>query len=99
MKILKIKNSHGYFLCSKTSAWKQIDEIDKDGLMDLLNQYLNDDIEIEIDVFDEALIKNQAQRIIYKSVFEKFLSLIDNKSKFKDESERLYLDSIQKYKV
>lgn len=97
MKILEIKDGKGHFYCSKDKEFKPIDEIDKDGLMGLLDNYLKDDV--EMDIYNESLIHNQAHQIIYKSVFDKFNALNDNKVKFKDESERLYLDEIQKYKV
>ena len=53
--------------------------------------------DVEIDDINEKGISNQAQQIIYKSVFEKLNSLKANKSKFKDEADRAYLDSIEKY--
>lgn len=93
MKILKIENGNGFFKLK--SEWKPIDEINKDGLMDLLNLLLEN--EVEMDNLDENTLSNQAQLIIYKSIFEKFSILIDNKDKFKDESDRTYLDEIQKY--
>ena len=77
--------------------WKPIDQIDKDGLMGLLNYYLDNDV--DIDTYEESNIKNQAQQIVYRSVSEKFRTLIDNKNKFKDESARKYLEEIQKYKI
>lgn len=97
MKILKIEDNKGYFYLSSDNDWKPIDQIDKDGLMELLNNYLASDV--EMDAYDESLIQNQAHQIIYKSIFDKFSALNDNKTKFKDESERLYLDEIQKYKI
>lgn len=97
MKILKIDNNNGSFYSSKTEEWKYIDQIDKDGLMELLNDYLKDNV--EMDVYNEDLVMNPAQQIIYKSIYDKFSTLNENKSKFKDESERLYIDAIQKYKV
>lgn len=95
MKILKIEGGNGFFRTSDSDDWKPVDEIDKDGLMKLLNFFLDSDV--EMDNFDENALSNQAQQIIYKSIFEKFSSLKENKGKFKDESERTYLDAIQKY--
>ena len=46
---------------------------------------------------DEKKLQNQAQQIVYKSIFDKLSSLQENKSKFKDESDRKYLKEIQKY--
>jgi len=95
MKILKIENNNGYFCCEEPPNWKEIDQIDKDTLMQLLDIFIEKDV--VMDAFDETLIQNQAQQIIYKSVYEKFCALTENKNKFVDESERTYLSAIQKY--
>ncbi len=95
MKILKIEGSNGFFRTSDKDDWRPIDEIDKDGLMKLLNRFLDSDV--EMDNYDEKSLLNQAQQIIYKSISEKFNNLQENKSKFKDESDRMYLGAIQKY--
>ena len=95
MKILKIEDNKGLFYCINTKVFKPIDQIDRDGLMELLNYYL--DNYVEIDEYDERHIQNQAQQIIYRSVSEKFKTF--NKNQFKDESARKYLDDINKYKV
>ncbi len=97
MKILKIKDNNGYFYCVEENDWKPIDEIDKDGLMGLLNVFIES--EVSMDDYDDSQVRNQAHQIIYKSIYEKFNSLKENKSKFKDESDRLYMEALQKYKV
>lgn len=97
MKILKIENGKGYFRTSNSDDWKTIDEIDKDGLMKLLDRFLGSDV--EMDDIDEKSLSNQAQQIIYRSISEKLSNLKENKSKFKDESDRTYLDAIQKYSL
>lgn len=95
MKILKIENDNGYFKTCDSGDWKTIDEIDKDGLMKLLDCFLGSDV--EMDDIDENSLSNQAQHIIYRSISEKLSNLKENKSKFKDESDRTYLAAIQKY--
>ncbi|MES9874703.1 MAG: hypothetical protein ABW146_16475 [Candidatus Sedimenticola sp. 6PFRAG7] len=95
MKILRIDDNSGYFRFSDKDEWKPIDEIDKDGLMKLLNVYLSKDV--EMDNIDEKSLANQAQQIIYKSIFAKLDGLKESKSKFKDESDRTYLTAIEKY--
>ncbi len=97
MKILKIEDNKGYFFCESTADWKPIDQIDKDSLMRLLDAFIEK--EVSMDAFDEDLIQNQAQQIIYKSIYEKFSNLAENKNKFVDESERTYLAALQKYQV
>lgn len=95
MKILKIENGNGFFFSSKDKKWRPIDTIDKDGLMLLLNSFLEN--EVEMDLMDDVNLSNQAHRIIYKSIFEKLSTLTENKRKFTDESERMYLDEMRKY--
>lgn len=50
-----------------------------------------------MDKIDGENLQNQAQLIIYRSIFDKFEALALHKSKFKDQSDRLYLEEIQKY--
>ena len=95
MKILEIRDNKGFVRTSAKAKWKEIDAIDKDGLMALLETFLTTDV--EMDLPDENVLHNQAQLIIYKSIFDKFSSLQKNKSKFKDESDRKYLRAIQQY--
>jgi len=95
MKILKIENGKGYYI-SKETKWNEIDQIDRDGLMSLVDLVLGQDV--EIDILDDKGLQNQAQLIIYKSVFDKLKGLSENRSKFKDESDRLYLEAIETYR-
>ncbi len=95
MQILKIDDGKGYFYNLKSKNWDQIDTIDKSSLLDLLNYFVSN--EIKLDSTDKQLIQNQAQQIIYKSISEKFGELLDAKSKFKDEADRMYLDQIKRY--
>lgn len=95
MKILKVENGNGFFFSAKDKKWRPIDTIDKDGLMILLNSFLENDV--EMDVMDDANLSNQAHRIIYKSIYEKLNTLNENKRKFSDESQRMYLEEIRKY--
>ena len=53
--------------------------------------------DFEMDVFDKEKIGNQAHQIIYKNISEKFSDLSKNRSRFKDESEALYREAIEKY--
>ena len=96
MKILKIENGCGYFLSSDQSEWKMIDQIDKEGLLSLLNLFLNEEVLIDTPSPDNPL-SNQAHKIIYGSISDKLGTLGENKSRFHDESARLYLSEIEKY--
>jgi len=98
MKYLKIEDSKGFYLKTsdtESDTWVEIDKITKDDLMLLLNKAISTDF--EMDEFKEENISHAAHQIVYKNIFEKFSELISNKTKFKDESESLYKDAIEKY--
>ncbi|MGR9279578.1 hypothetical protein ACU8KI_34010 (plasmid) [Rhizobium leguminosarum] len=95
MKILKIESGRGYFRIESSAEWREIDQIDKDGLLALLDLFL--DADTEMDAPDETILHNEVHKIIYTHVFQKLSSLSDSKSTFKDDSERLYFDEITKY--
>ena len=95
MKVLKIEQGKGHFQIPDKADWRPISEIEKTSLMDLLNYFLENDV--EMDEVDEEKLTNQAHLIIYKSIYDKLNTLSENKKKFKDESDRTYLEEIQKY--
>ncbi len=95
MKILKIENENGFFRLAENAEWQSIDTIDKNGLLKLLGLFL--DKVVEMDSPEDLSISNQAHSIIYRGIHEKLVSLSDDKNRFKDESERLYLEEINKY--
>jgi len=98
MKYLKIENNKVYFLKDKTKPeeWTEIDQIDKNDLMNLLNYAIESDF--EMDSYNEKLIQHKAHQIIYKNLIEKFESFLSNKNRFIDESELLYKTAFDKYK-
>jgi len=95
MKLLRIENNMGFYL-SETGQYNLVDKITKEDLLRLVNLTLRD--EVEFDVYDENVIKNQAHQIVYKSVFEKLRGLKDRKKEFVDESERLFLKEYERYR-
>ena len=94
MKYLKIENNKVHYL-NQDSDWKEIDTIDKNVLLYLLDKVIADDF--EMDVYNEGNISNKAHQIIYKNIYEQFISLINNKTRFSDESRQLYRDAFEKY--
>lgn len=97
MKILKIEKGMGSYRLDGEGEWTNIDEIDKTSLLTLLDVFLGEDV--EVDSPEEMDINNPAQLIIYKNIFEKLTTLRVNKGRFKDESDRMYLDEIKKYSI
>lgn len=96
MKALKIENHQGHFV-TEEGTYETVDKIDKTILLRLVNLALKDDF--EIDEYDEVELKNQAHQIIYKSIGGKLMELHKKRNQFRDESERLYLDAYEKYKI
>lgn len=97
MKILEINNGNGFFRIEDGGDLLPIDTIDKNGLLKLLDLFL--DNEVELDSPDDHGLSNQAHAIIYRGIFDKLMQLATEKSRFKDESETLYLEEIKKYSV
>jgi len=94
MIYLKIDNGKGLFF-KEPDQWIEIDQIGKEDLLVLLDKAIAD--EFEMDEYDAELLQNKAHKIIYKHLFQKFNELVENKSRFKDESEQLYKNAIEKY--
>ena len=100
MKFLKINDSKGYFLNPSNPEdgdWFEIDKIEKEQFLSLMNMAISNDF--EMDPFSEELIKNKAHQIIYKNLYSKFENLLQSKSRFRDESEKIFSDALEKYKV
>lgn len=95
MKYLKIEENKGYYL-SSDGDHKEIDKINKEGLMYLLNQATEED-DFEMDEYQEENIGNPAHKIIYQNIYEKFNGLLSDKNRFKDESNQLYRSALEKY--
>lgn len=94
MKYLKIENNKGHY-CLEKDKWQEIDKINKDDLLILLDKAIETDF--EMDKYEQDKISNKAHQIIYKNLFDKFTEILENKNRFKDESEQLYKYAIEKY--
>ena len=97
MKLLKISENLGQFL-AVNGDYSSIDKINKDDLLRLLDCILGEG-EVELDPYDDQLIKNQAHQVIYKSIFQKLFDLRKRKQEFVDESARLFLDEYERYRA
>jgi len=96
MEFLKIEDGQGKYSIDGEN-WVPIDQIDKSSLLTLLESSLNDDFEME--EFVKENIKNPAHQIIYENIYEKLSDLSEKKSQFKDESQSLYSEAYEKYKL
>lgn len=95
MKCLIIENAKGYFLNSDGN-YEELDRITKEDLLRLLNIATGDE-EFEMSAYDETSLKNEAHKIIYRSLYQKFKEIIDNKNRFLDESASIYREALEKY--
>ncbi|MFT4850606.1 MAG: hypothetical protein ACI83B_003165 [Sediminicola sp.] len=96
MKVLKIEDYKGFCL-TEESTYQPLDKLDKTILLNLVNLALTE--HFEIDKYDESLLKNEAHRIIYKSVSQKLNDLHQKREKFNDESDNVFIEEYEKYKV
>jgi hypothetical protein len=99
MKYLKIENNKAYFLSceegEQENTWIEIDKISKDDLLYLLDKAISS--EFEMDEYKEEDLSHKAHQIVFKNISEKFSELLENKTRFKDESESLYKNAFTKY--
>tara|TARA_R110002072_G_C7954508_1_gene533466 strand:- start:165 stop:458 length:294 start_codon:yes stop_codon:yes gene_type:complete len=95
MRILKIEDSNGHFSVNG-EGFVSIDKLDKEGLLNLVKLALTD--EIEMDDYDSEILKNEAHRIIYRSVHKKLQELAARKDEFFDKSEREFYEIYEHYK-
>lgn len=97
MKYLKIDDNQAFFIKDKTQPenWTEIDKIEKEDLMKLLDFATEDDF--KMDSYDEDTLGNKAHQIIYKSIYEKLNVFLTNKDRFKDQTENIYREALEKY--
>jgi len=97
MKYLKIEDNKAFFRKDKAQPenWNEIDKIEKEDLMNLLDFATEDDF--EMDVYNEDVLANKAHQIIYKSIYEKLNNFLTNKDRFKDQTENVYKEALEKY--
>lgn len=98
MNYLKIERSGRCIFMDSKGEKKDIDQISKEDILYLLDKATEEGHEFEMDDPTSNEIKNEAHKIIYENLYDKFQDLVKNKNKFIDESEALYRDAIQKYK-
>lgn len=97
MKYLKIEDNKAFFIKDKAQPenWTEIDKIEKDDLLKLLDYATEDDF--EMDIYEETILGHKAHQIIYKSLHEKLNIFLGNKVRFKDQTENIYKEELEKY--
>ena len=96
MKCLKIEKGQGFFLNEK-NEYDRIDSLKKEDILRLVDIALDSEKEFELDPMDDGLIQNEAHKIIYRNLSQKFDELLQNKNRFIDESEGKYKEALKKY--
>ncbi|ODU13363.1 MAG: hypothetical protein BGP22_24170 [Variovorax sp. 67-131] len=97
MKLLRIADNHGYFLAADGS-YVAVDRITKEDLLRLVGSVIDEEA-AELDEFDGEAIKNQAHKVIYKSVAMKLADLRKRRTQFIDEAARLFLEEYESYRT
>ena len=96
MKCLKVENGRGFFL-NKDGEMDSIDKITKDDILNLLNIATSPDTAFEMDAITDDMALNEAHKIIYRSLYSKFSELLENKTRFAEESASVYKEALEKY--
>lgn len=98
MKYLKIESNKGFYrLDTSQDVWTDLDQINKDHLLDLLKFASSG--EFEMDEYKDELLKNPAHNIIYQNIYSKFADFLTNKTRFQDSVEATYKQAIEKYQL
>jgi len=95
MRILKIEDGNGHFSVNGED-FVSIDKLDKESLLNLVKLALKS--EIEMDDYDSEALRNEAHRIIYRSVHKKLQELVARKNEFFDKAEREFYEIYEHYK-
>ena len=98
MKCLKIESGRGFFL-KKDGEMESIDKITKDDILNLLNIATSPETAFEMDAITDDMALNEAHKIIYRSLYSKFSELLENKTRFAEESASVYKDALEKYSI
>ena len=98
MKCLKIESGRGFFL-KKAGEMESINNITKDDILNLLNIATSPETAFEMDAITDDMALNEAHKIIYRSLYSKFSELLENKTRFAEESASVYKDALEKYSI
>ena len=98
MKCLKIENGKGLFL-RNNGDMEQVDKMTKDDVLYLLNLATSSDEPFEMDSIGDQDVLNDAHKIIYRSLYSKFSELLENRTRFAEESASTYKDALEKYQA
>jgi len=93
MKYLKIENNKAFYYDG--SGYKEIDKINKDGLLSILEAAETEDF--EVDEFNADALGNKAHQIIYENIYNKLKQFLEDKDQFRHEVDELFKGAIEGY--
>ena len=96
MKILRCEDDICYL--NVNGKDKKIVEINKEDILDAL-EYIYNNEDVEMEVYDKEIIKNEAERIIYENLYSKLNDFIENKQTLKSEIDGIFKELEDKYKI
>lgn len=102
MKVLLMNNdgnNKAYFINPKKKREKEdlkpIETITKEDIFDIITYMI--DNSVELDEYKEGLLQNPAQDTIYKSLYNNFKNVIDNKNLIINEIDLKFKLAEEKY--
>ncbi len=95
MKHLKIENNKGSFL-REGDEWIEINKMNKDDLYSLVRKAI-EELDFEMDPFDESLLRNPAHKTIYSHIYRQLLDINKRRDEFIEEEQNLYKEAYDKY--
>lgn len=99
MKCLEVSKGKGYFR-NANDEMEEISKITKNDILRFLDIITNPDETFEMDEYGENCgLENEAHKIIYGHLHQKLCELLENKTRFCDESEAMYQYALEKYRV
>lgn len=98
MKCLRVKDNVGEFSLDGVS-YSPIDKIAKEDILLLVDIALDKEQKFDMDSYDDKMMSNPANKIIYCNIFDKFADLVSNKDQFGAEINEKYKDAYDEYKL
>lgn len=98
MIYLKIESSQASYIDENGNICP-ITNIDKKGLLNLINKALDESVTFEMDDPEKSNIPNEAQKIIYENIYHKINDLISNRDTIISEISNLYKEEYSKYSI
>jgi len=94
MKILKIKGKKSFYDIGQGE--KTILDITKEDILKIL-EYIYENDDAEFDEYSEEKIVNEAEKVIYSNLYNKFIDFIGKKDALNSEISMIFHELEEKY--